>query len=306
MPARKKFLKSAGAEFAATADALRRFSLLHPDRHFRLLRARAVALDLPPVADLVGATRAGARPGDRRGHASALRTPRGHADRGAVSAAGVSLGAARRMFLFVNGRFVQDKTAFPRGDGGLSNLPPQRTLPGRGAVPRSARRRGRRERAPGEAGSAVRRPSSRPTLHHRSGARNVAWPREPARALGSHGAGSRAQPDRSSASHRLGDAVGNIGNVGRGARRRGFAARLRRDGCRAGVARGCQPAGARARRRGRRPGGRPSARRLHRLRARGRGAARRSARRPRARALRASHAAAISTAPWRVSLCSCR
>ena len=112
VPARKKFLKSAGAEFAAASDMVRRFSLLHPDRRFRLLRGGQVALDLPPVGDLLARlTQVLDAEITRAMHALEARHG-GMAIRGAVSAAGVSLGSARRMFLFVNGRFVQDKTLF--------------------------------------------------------------------------------------------------------------------------------------------------------------------------------------------------
>jgi DNA mismatch repair protein MutL len=112
VPARKKFLKSPAAEFAAASDVVRRFALLHPDRHFRLLRGGEVALDLPPVANLT--TRIG-QVLDRElaGAMHALAAHHGGmALGGAASAAGVSLGSARRMFLFVNGRFVQDKLLF--------------------------------------------------------------------------------------------------------------------------------------------------------------------------------------------------
>jgi len=112
VPARKKFLKSPGAEFAAAGDVVRRFSLIHPDRRFRLLRGERVALDLPPVADLVSRL---AQVLDAE-IAAAMHPLSGRhggmSVRGAVSAPGVSLGAARRMFLFVNDRFVQDKTLF--------------------------------------------------------------------------------------------------------------------------------------------------------------------------------------------------
>jgi len=112
VPARKKFLKSASAEFAATTDVLRRFSLLHPDRHFRLLRERGIALDLPPAPDLAARLRQVLDP-DVAVAMHALEGRHGEMElHGAVSAAGVSLGAARRMFLFVNGRYVQDKKLF--------------------------------------------------------------------------------------------------------------------------------------------------------------------------------------------------
>jgi DNA mismatch repair protein MutL len=112
VPARKKFLKTPGAEFAAASDTLRRFALLHPAIHFRLVRNGEVVLDLPPVGDLLARIRqvfdaevaAGMHTVDERHGGMRLS--------GAVSAAGESFGSARRMFLFVNGRWVQDRVLF--------------------------------------------------------------------------------------------------------------------------------------------------------------------------------------------------
>jgi DNA mismatch repair protein MutL len=112
VPARKKFLKAPGAEFGAAADTIRRFALLHPGVHFRLVRNGDSALDLPPVRDLLARIR---QVFDSRVAASMHTVDARHAGRrirGAVSAAGESFGSSRRMFLFVNGRWVQDRLLF--------------------------------------------------------------------------------------------------------------------------------------------------------------------------------------------------
>lgn len=112
VPARKKFLKAPGAEFSAAADTVRRFALLHPGIHLRLLRNGEPSLDLPPVRDVVGRIR---QVFDSEVAASMHTLDAGHAGlriRGALSAAGESFGSARRMFLFVNGRWVQDRILF--------------------------------------------------------------------------------------------------------------------------------------------------------------------------------------------------
>jgi DNA mismatch repair protein MutL len=112
VPARKKFLKTPGAEFAAAADTVRRFALLHPAVHMRLVRNGQPVLDLPPVGDVVARIR---QVYDSDVAAAMHTIEARHADMritGALSAAGESFGSARRMFLFVNGRWVQDRILF--------------------------------------------------------------------------------------------------------------------------------------------------------------------------------------------------
>jgi len=112
VPARKKFLKTPGAEFAAVSDTVRRFALLHPGVHFRLVRNGEAALDLAPVDDLLARIRQVFDPDVAGGMHTADARHRGMGISGALSAAGESFGSARRMFLFANGRWVQDRLLF--------------------------------------------------------------------------------------------------------------------------------------------------------------------------------------------------
>lgn len=112
VPARKKFLKTPGAEFAAVADTLRRFALLHPAVHFRLVRNGEDALDLARVEDLVARIRQVFAPEVAARMHTLEERHAGMRLTGAVSAAGESFGSTRRMFLFVNGRWVQDRLLF--------------------------------------------------------------------------------------------------------------------------------------------------------------------------------------------------
>jgi DNA mismatch repair protein MutL len=112
VPARKKFLKAPGAEFAAASDTVRRFALLHPAAHFRLVRNGASVIDLPPVQDVVARIRQVFDPDVAAAMHTLEARHGGMGLTGAVSAAGESFGSARRMFLFVNGRWVQDRVLF--------------------------------------------------------------------------------------------------------------------------------------------------------------------------------------------------
>jgi DNA mismatch repair protein MutL len=112
MPARRKFLKSATAEYTAVADVVRRFALLHPEVGYRLLRNGRLALHFPAVAEMglrlrqvLDTTAATSLHPVAAAHA-------GMALKGVLSAAGDWYGSARRMFLFMNGRWVQDKAYF--------------------------------------------------------------------------------------------------------------------------------------------------------------------------------------------------
>jgi DNA mismatch repair protein MutL len=112
VPARRKFLKSAAAEYGAAAEHVRRFALARPDVHFVLERNGRKTLDLPPVAML--SQRLGQVLGRDVGVGLIALDGefRGMRVTGAVSPAGVSFGSARRVFLFVNGRWVQDRALF--------------------------------------------------------------------------------------------------------------------------------------------------------------------------------------------------
>jgi DNA mismatch repair protein MutL len=112
VPARRKFLKSASAEYAVASDVVRRFALARPEVHFRVERAGRVAFEHASVPDLAarlaqvygGEIGAGMLALDARFKGMTLR--------GSVSPAGVSWGSARRVSLFVNGRFVNDRVLF--------------------------------------------------------------------------------------------------------------------------------------------------------------------------------------------------
>lgn len=112
VPARRKFLKSASAEYGAAAEQLRRFALARPDVHFLLLRNGRKAIDLPPVAGLterlaqILGREIGAQMVGVSGRFDGL-----HID-GAITPAGVSFGSSRRISLFVGGRWVNDRAVF--------------------------------------------------------------------------------------------------------------------------------------------------------------------------------------------------
>lgn len=112
VPARRKFLKSASAEYALAAENLRRIALANPTVHLRLLRNRRVAFDFGPVEDLAGRLR---QVYGRELATSMVEVDARHSGlslRGAVSPAGVSFGSAKRLSLYVNGRWVHDRALF--------------------------------------------------------------------------------------------------------------------------------------------------------------------------------------------------
>ncbi|TFH23702.1 MAG: DNA mismatch repair endonuclease MutL, partial [Myxococcales bacterium] len=112
VPARRKFLKSASAEYSLAADNLRRIALANPGVHLRLLRNGRAAFDFGPVENLAGRLRqvygrelATAMVEIEARHAGLVLT-------GSLSPAGVSFGSAKRLSLFVNGRWVHDRALF--------------------------------------------------------------------------------------------------------------------------------------------------------------------------------------------------
>ena len=112
VPARRKFLKSASAEYSAVADRVKKFALAHASVHFELTRNGKRVLDLPPVSGLADRV----RQVYGRDVATSMRECRGKYAgielEGLISDAGVAYGSARRIALFVNGRAVQDKLLF--------------------------------------------------------------------------------------------------------------------------------------------------------------------------------------------------
>jgi DNA mismatch repair protein MutL len=112
VPARRKFLKSASAEYGAAAEQMRRFALARPDAHFIVMRNGRKSIDLPPVAGMaerlvqVLGREIGAQMVEVGGTFDGMRLD------GAVTPAGVSFGSARRISLFVGGRWVSDRALF--------------------------------------------------------------------------------------------------------------------------------------------------------------------------------------------------
>jgi DNA mismatch repair protein MutL len=109
-PARAKFLKSEATEKANVSEAILRLALAHPEVHFRLRVAGAVALDLPPHRDLGERVRAALA---RRG-AGALHEANGeeggHRVRAFLAAPEEASNTTRSTFLYVGGRYVRDRS----------------------------------------------------------------------------------------------------------------------------------------------------------------------------------------------------
>ncbi|MDE2585458.1 MAG: DNA mismatch repair endonuclease MutL [Betaproteobacteria bacterium] len=107
-PARRKFLKSEGTEFAHCADAVKRVALAHPEVAFSLSHNGRVSLSLPR-ADLAG------RVGAILGQDFLAECRKVEAGINGLSIAGFAAQPAwsrpgrDAQYVFVNGRFVRDK-----------------------------------------------------------------------------------------------------------------------------------------------------------------------------------------------------
>jgi DNA mismatch repair protein MutL len=108
VPARRKFLKSADAEFRAVVTIVSSYALPLPDRAFRLEHNGRVVLDLPRatsdrerVLQVLG-TEAGP-------HLEAVDMTIGAAHATGFVTRGLRYGSKRNQYFFVNGRLVKDK-----------------------------------------------------------------------------------------------------------------------------------------------------------------------------------------------------
>ncbi len=109
VPARRKFLKAAATEGSHITETIERLALGYPEVSFRLLKDGKVTLDLPRHSNLMA--RAHALFGSKE--AEPLRELNAKDGifslDGLFAPASVSFATNRRVYLFVNGRFVRDK-----------------------------------------------------------------------------------------------------------------------------------------------------------------------------------------------------
>ena len=109
-PARKKFLKTVGTEMGHIADIVSRLALGHPDVQFRLIHNQKVVKNWPPVsrnfdriADVLGK--------DVRSDLHAIESNRNGIEiSGFIGSPQLTRRTSRGMYVFVNDRFVRDRT----------------------------------------------------------------------------------------------------------------------------------------------------------------------------------------------------
>jgi DNA mismatch repair protein MutL len=114
VPARRKFMKSPRAEYAACLDVVRRLAMARPDVGFQVTHDGRSALDAQPAADLIEDARvarlAAILGSDFTDNAVAVDLERDGLRLGGLAAVPTfSRGAADHQYLFVNGRPVKDR-----------------------------------------------------------------------------------------------------------------------------------------------------------------------------------------------------
>ena len=157
VPARRKFLRSARSEWAASLDVVRRLALARPDLGFTLEHDGRRALHVQP-GDTLAARTAQIVARELHDNAVAVDLARGpYALMGVAGLPTYNRGVADHQYLFVNGRPVKDKLLIGAVRGAYADYARARSARGAGAVSRcSARRRGR-QCSPGENRSALPR-----------------------------------------------------------------------------------------------------------------------------------------------------
>jgi DNA mismatch repair protein MutL len=108
VPARRKFLRSADAEFRAIVTVVSSYALSLPSLAFRLEHSGRVVLDLAParsarerVVQVLGA--------EAEEHLEEFDKEIGSARAGGFATRGLRFGSRRNQFFFVNGRLVKDR-----------------------------------------------------------------------------------------------------------------------------------------------------------------------------------------------------
>ncbi|HEV8658522.1 MAG TPA: DNA mismatch repair endonuclease MutL [Thermoanaerobaculia bacterium] len=108
VPARRKFLRSADAEFRFIATVVSSYALPLPSRAFRLEHNGRLVLDLPPASDarerviqIIGS--------DAAGYLVPIEGELDHTRAGGFVTRGLRFGSRRNQFFFVNGRLVRDR-----------------------------------------------------------------------------------------------------------------------------------------------------------------------------------------------------
>ena len=108
VPARRKFLRSADAEFRSIVTVVTSYALPHPDRAFRIEHNGRVILDLPPAASARDrAVQILGRETEK--HLVDVDTQIEHARAHGLVTRGLRFGSRRNQFFFVNGRLVKDR-----------------------------------------------------------------------------------------------------------------------------------------------------------------------------------------------------